>query len=208
MHLLNRAFKLDRSLVAGAAALFLLAIAAGCTGFFVNQPNSITVTQSGANTLAVVVGTPQQLTATGSFDSGTKDVTRSATWTSSTACATVSSTGLVTGVGNNSNVTITATVAGVSGSISGAITGGNSQSLTITSTPPGTTFSSGTTANFFASLNGNDVTNSTTWTSSDSSVATFSSNVATFVGQGTATITGSFAVSGSCATGSETVTVQ
>jgi len=46
---------------AALAAFVLMAVGSGCTGFFVNQPNSIAVTQAGASTLAVAVGTPQQL---------------------------------------------------------------------------------------------------------------------------------------------------
>src|SRR5437588_5985646 len=100
---------------AALAAFVLMTIGVGCRGFFVNQPNSVSVTQGSSSTLAVAVGTPQQLTATATFNSGTKDVTKSASWSSSSACATVSPTGLVTGIGAASGVTITASVGGVSG---------------------------------------------------------------------------------------------
>ncbi|HZQ19052.1 MAG TPA: hypothetical protein VFA90_10040 [Terriglobales bacterium] len=195
---------LRRVLLPVGVLLFL--ISGGCTGFFVNQPNSITVTQAGSSTLSVASGSTAQLTATGSFDSGTKDVTNSATWQSSSACATVSSTGLVTGVGAVSDVTITATLAGVSGSISGSVTGGSGQTLSVN--PPTTSFTTGDQATYTAILNGTDVTASTTWASSDTTVVSFSGNVATFVGAGTATITASFVGNGTCATGAVTVTVQ
>ena len=59
-------------------------------------PNSITI--SGGN--AVTVGSTLQLTATGNYDGGeTDDLTATSTWTSSSnGVATVSATGLVTGV--------------------------------------------------------------------------------------------------------------
>src|SRR5207245_3504734 len=116
---------------AALAAFVLGTMGVGCRGFFVNQPNSIAVTQGSSSTLAVAVGTPQQLTATATYNSGTKIVTNSATWSSSTPCATVSTTGLLTAVGPSSDVTITATLAGVQGTITGSTTGGSAQTLTI-----------------------------------------------------------------------------
>ena len=194
------------SLIAVAATLALLMVISGCRGFFVNQPNSIAVTQSGATTLSVAVGAPQQLTATASFNSGTKIVTNQASWSSSSACATVGNTGVVTAVGPNSNVSITATLDGVQGTISGSTTGGTSQTLVIS---PGTgTFSAGLQQAFTATLNGTNVTSSTTWSSSNTAAVTFSGNTATFVTAGSATITASDVATGTCATGSETITVQ
>lgn len=192
------------------AAFVVLAMGSGCRGFFVNQPNSISVTQNGSSTLSVAVGSPQQLTATASYNNGTKIVTSEASWSSSTSCASVASTGIVTAIGPSSSVTVTATLAGVQGTITGSTTGGTAQTLQITSNPAGTTFTNGTTATFSASLNNVDVTANSTWTSSNTSIVTFSGNTATFVtgASGTATITASYAVSGSCATGSETITVQ
>src|SRR5260370_6802449 len=111
------------SLIAALVALSLLVVAPGCTGFFVNQPNSIAVTTAGgASTFSVPPSV--QMKATATYTSSTKDVTKSATWGSSSACVTVSSTGLVVGAGAASNVTVTATLGGVSGSISGGSTGG------------------------------------------------------------------------------------
>ncbi|MGH9517884.1 MAG: hypothetical protein ACRD3P_19630 [Terriglobales bacterium] len=192
--------------ILGAAAVLVLG--AGCTGFFVNQPNSISVTTlAGASTFTVAQGSTVQLQATASFNSGSKDVTKSANWQSSSACATVSA-GTVKGLGTVSNVTITASVGGVNGSITGSVAGGTGSQLTITSSPSGTAFTSGTSAQFFAALNGTDVTASTTWSSSDTSIVEFSSNTASFVGSGTATITASYAAGSNCATGSETLTVQ
>src|SRR5215469_3342668 len=135
-------------------ALAIIAVALSCTGFFVNQPNSVTVTTApsggGSSTFSVPQGSTVKLFATAAFDSGNKDVTNSASWQSSTPCATVSA-GNVKGVGAATNVTITASVGGVSGSATGSVTGGTG--LTISSNPVGPTFTNGTQAVFSATLN-------------------------------------------------------
>jgi hypothetical protein len=197
-------------MIAAFAALAALALAASCRGFFVNQPNSVTVTTAtGASTFSVPPSA--QLKAVATYNDGTKDVTKSANWSSSSPCVTVSSTGLVNGLGAASSVTVTALVSGVSSSISGASTGGTGgQTLTIT---PNTnlTFATNTQHQFSASLNSQDVTSSATWTSSDTSVATFSTTtigLASFVGAGTSTISASLVTGSSCASGSENITVQ
>jgi trimeric autotransporter adhesin len=200
--------KRNLSLLCGIAALVVLVIGAGCTGFFVNQPNSVTVAPS---TLSIAQGATGQLQATAAFNSGSKDVTKSASWTSSSPCATVSQ-GVVTGVGPTTNVTITANVAGVSGTATVTVTG--AQGITIiTVSPANQTFTAATTPSqqFTATQNGVDVTNSATWTSGNTSVVTFSSTtpgLATFVGTGTTTITASVTSGNSCASGSTNVTVQ
>lgn len=61
------------------------------------------------------VGTTAQFAATATVSGGVEDVTTTATWTSSnTTIATVSSTGLVTGIASGSAV-ITATYSNISG---------------------------------------------------------------------------------------------
>lgn len=199
-----------RLVAAAALATFvLLAVGSGCRGFFVNQPNSVAVTQGSSSTLAVVVGMPQQLTATATFDSGTKDVTNSASWSSSTSCATVSATGLVTAVGPSSDVTITATLAGVQGSITGSTTGGTAQTLTVNAPTAGIT--AGGSGQFTATLNGSDVTSSSTWSSDNTSAVSFSTTTAgsaTFGTSGqTANVTASFASGSTCASGTLVVTI-
>jgi hypothetical protein len=196
--------------IMGMAALLVLG--AGCTGFFVNQPNSIAVTQAGSSTLAVTAPNTAQLTATASYNSGTKNVTNSASWQSSSACVAVSSTGVVKGIGAASNVTITASLGGVSGSITGSVTGGSGQTLTISSNPQQPFSLSSTTSVQFTATDSsnNDVTNSATWTSGDTSVLTFSSTpgLATLAATGTTAVTASTASSGTCSSGSETVTIN
>ena len=187
-----------RKLLLLCAFLSLMSLAwVGCRGFFVNPTlTSITVTPSNPN---LQVGGTLQLTATGNNDDGsTKNLTSSATWTSSDAThVTVSSTGLVKGIANTgtTGVTITAT----SGTISGTDTvtvGQTQQSLSITSSPSSpislASLGGNNTISFTATLNGTDVTGSTSFTSNNTSVISQpSGNTATLVGGvGSATITG------------------
>jgi len=202
-------FERTRSRTLLIAAILLLTLAASCTGFFVNQPNSLTVTTGanggGSSSFTVAQGSTVKLFATATYSSGNKDVTNSAVWQSSSPCATVV-TGSVKGVGTASGVTITATLSGIGGSATGTVTG-SGQGLLISSAPTGPTFTNGTTATFSATFNGTDVTSSTTWTSS-SNIATFQNNVATFSGTGPATITGSYINGTTCAGASVNITVQ
>jgi hypothetical protein len=192
-------------------ALVSLAFAQGCTGFFVNQPTSLTVTTGadggGSSTFTVNEGQTINLFATATFQdgSGNKDITSTASWQSSTPCATVTR-GTVKGIGPATGVTITASLNGVAGSASGSVTG-NGQGLVISSSPAGPNFTNLSMATFTATLNGQDVTASTTWTSS-SNIATFAGNVATFSGTGSATVTASFVSGNSCNGASDNITVQ
>jgi hypothetical protein len=193
------------SQIAAFAALLVLVVGAGCKGFFVNQPNSVTVSPS---TLSVAQGAKGQLQATAAFNSSSKDVTKSASWTSSSPCATVSQ-GVVTGVGAATNVTITANVAGVSGTATVTVTG--TQGITISPANQTFTLTTTPTTQFTATQNGSNVTNSATWASGNTSIVTFSSTtpgLATFVAAGTTTITASITSGTSCASGSTNVTVQ
>lgn len=202
------------SVIGTAVAALLLALAISCTGFFVNQPNSISVTTGanggGSNTFTVAQGSSVKLFATATYSSGNKDVTNSATWQSSTSCAPVT-IGTVKGVGPVSSVTITATLAGTTGSATGSVTGSGAQTLTITPAGPftlSTTPSVQFTATDSAS---NNVTNSATWTSSTTSVLTFSSTtpgLATLATTGSSTVTASVSSGSTCESGSLSVTVQ
>ena len=131
--------------------------------------------------LSLTKGNTATLTATVTPSGSTDRVT----WTSSnTAVATVSN-GVVTAVGNGSatitakagsksatcSVTVTTPATGISLSqTSLSLTKGNTATLTATVTPSGST-------------------DSVTWTSSNTSVATVSNGVVTAVGNGSATIT-------------------
>jgi hypothetical protein len=198
-------------MVAAVAALFLLIISGGCKGFFVNQPDSVSVTTgvngTGNSTFSVAQGSTTKLFATAAYSSGSKDVTNSAFWSSSSACATVNA-GTVTGVGAASNITITATVAAVSGSATGTVTGSSGQSLTIS--PTSVSLANGTVQ--FQAVDSSNVDHaaSATWTSGNSSILTFASSTggqATLVAQGTVTVSASLASGNSCESGSASVTV-
>jgi uncharacterized protein YjdB len=120
------------------------------------------------------------MTATGTYDNGTTDtVTDSAAWSSSdVSVATVSATGLVTGVAVGT-ATISATLKGLSGSTTVTVTVANLASISITSTS--TSLSSGQTTQFTATgilQDGSKVklTDSATWTSSNTAAATIDSS--------------------------------
>jgi uncharacterized protein YjdB len=208
-------------------ALLLIGLAlpiAGCTNPLVD---SIAVTPTSQS---VGVGQAVQFTATGTYGHGsnhpstTQDITDSVTWTSSVpAVATISSTGVATGVASGST-TITASMNGYTGVISASAT------LTVTgtsSTSPGAavvalaiipssqsvaapkqtsqfiaigTTSTGATV---------DLTNAVAWSSSSVQIATIGANtgLATAVGQGTVTITAIYTGSGSTLTATATFTV-
>jgi trimeric autotransporter adhesin len=194
---------------AALAAFVLMAMGTSCKGFFVNQPNSVTVTTTTGGTSFSAAPTAN-LKAVASFDSGNKDVTNSASWQSS-GCATVSTTGVVTATGTASSVTISATVAGVSGSITGStsVSGGTTQTLTIS--PTLATLSNGTVQ--FQALDSNSVDQAAnaTWTSSNTAVLSFASStggLATLSSAGTATVSASASSGSTCSTGSASVTVQ
>ncbi|QSQ17143.1 kelch repeat-containing protein [Myxococcus landrumensis] len=86
-------------------------------------------------TASVISGATQQFTAQGSFSDGTTaDVTSSATWTTSDSLvATVSGTGLGTGLAAGGPLTITATQGGVSGTAQLSVTGWMSAGALVTS---------------------------------------------------------------------------
>jgi hypothetical protein len=96
--------------------LFVAAAAMSCNGFFVDPIlQTITVTPA---TPGILVGGTQQMTATGTYDDGSrKNITGTSSWTSSdlTVATVTASGGLVTGVGAGT-ATIQATNEIISGS--------------------------------------------------------------------------------------------
>lgn len=195
-------------LLSGLVVLLVVGWTA-CNGFFVDETlTSITVNPQNAS---VTTGGTSQLTATGVNNDGTPANLSNVTWTSSnTQIATVSTTGLVTGV-STGTATITATVGSVSGTTTVTVSATNTGTLTIS--PANQTVSSTQGAiQFSATFNGQDVTASSVWTSSNTAVAQFSigtaTGLATFAGQGTTTITASFTPNGgSKVTGTTQLTV-
>ena len=150
---------------------------------------SVSVTPSTAST---IVGQSVTLTATTMDGAGNTLNGRIVGWTSSnTSIATVTSSGVVTGVGSGT-ATITASSEGVSGSAT--VTVGGIPVASVTVSPSTASVLVGQTTTLTATLrdgNGNVLTGRPiTWTSSASSVATVSAaGVVTGVSGGTATIT-------------------
>ena len=164
---------------------------------------SVSVTPSTAST---IVGQSVTLTATTKDGAGNTLTGRVVGWTSSnTSIATVTSSGVVTGVGSGT-ATITASSEGVSGSAT--VTVGGIPVASVTVSPSTASVLVGQTTTLSATLkdgNGNVLSGrSITWTSSASSVATVSAaGVVTGVSGGTATIT----ATSEGKSGSATVTV-
>ena len=168
--------------------------------------SSIVVTPS---TASIGVGSTQSFTATGTYSDGsTKNLTTSASWTSSSpSAATIAlHTGVATGVAAGA-ATITAT----SGTIKGTATLTISPTLTsIAVSPVNPTIAKGNTQQFsatgtFSDGSTQDLTSTATWTSSQTAAATIAAGgLATSTGTGTATIT---AASGSIS-GSTVITVN
>ncbi|HEX8946227.1 MAG TPA: Ig-like domain-containing protein [Gemmatimonadaceae bacterium] len=162
----------------GTAAVTVLEVPVG----------SVTVSPASST---IYIGHTTTLTATVKDQNGTVVTDRVVTWTSSDATkATVSSTGLVTGVAAGV-VTITATSEGKSGSATVTVL---APVASVTVTPTTVSVASGSTTQFTATLkdaSGNILTGRTvTWASSDITVATVSaSGLATALLVGSATIT-------------------
>ncbi len=192
-------------LLTAFAGLFLLAGAVSCRGFFVNSPDSLTISPNPVSFSNV--GDTQQLTAQATFGSKTQNVTTSTTWQSSNACSVLASTttiGQMTVIGTGSSVTITATYNGVTDTVTATIPTG------ISISPCGTSgkFSSGSTQTFTATSSGTDVTTSSTWSSSNTNIVKFansSSSLATF---GPTTGTAVITANNGSNTGELQVTVQ
>lgn len=192
-------------------ALVLLVALGGvsCRGFFVNPTlSSITVAPQSAS---VNIGGTLQFTATGVNSDGTSASLHNLTWSSSASnIATITSGGLVKGVASGT-ATITATDQSVTGS-STVTVGSTSNTLTISPSNQTVSLStSGGSVQFNATLNGQDVTAATNWSSSNTSVAFFSTGsagLATLQSVGTTTITATYTpTGGTTASGTTTLTV-
>jgi uncharacterized protein YjdB len=151
---------------------------------------SIAVT---ATSLTIAIGSTQQFKATGTYsDSSTKDITNSVTWSSdNTAAATVSSSGLATGVAAGS-VNIIATSGGIHGQAAVTVPAATLQSIAVTATS--LTIAIGSTQQFkatgtYSDSSTKDITSSVTWSSDNTAAATVSSSgLATGVAAGSANV--------------------
>jgi hypothetical protein len=177
-------------LVLAFAGLISLALSVACTGFFVN-PTLTTLTVN-PQTPSVQVGSSVQMTATGTYDDGSvKTLTGNVFWTSSnTAIATVNAGGKVVGVSAGTS-SISASSANVSGSTSVTVLVAGLVSITLK--PSSGSVGANSTFTFTATgnLQGGgtvDVTNSSTWSSSNTQVATVSQGVVTTLQPSTSTV--------------------
>lgn len=191
---------------------FLIACGGGSSSQTTTPPPQVTLQsiQVTGGTANLVVGQTVQLKATGSYSDGSsKDITSSATWSSSdSTLATVSSAGLVTAVASGS-VSVDAKM----GSINGALSVQVAPALaSIAVTPATVTIAASTSQQFVATGTYTDgskqiLTGTATWSASNTTVATVGSGptngLVKALAAGTITIT---ATSGSVS-GSASLTV-
>jgi trimeric autotransporter adhesin len=166
-----------------------------------NSPSLTSITISPSIT-SLGVGISQQLKATGKYSDGSsKDLTSSATWSSSNAdMAKVSSGGLVTGV-NSGNVTITAAEKTISNSLKLSIVPASPGPVPLTSitiTPAITSLGIGaiqqlTATGKYSDGSSKNLTSTVTWSSSSSSLATINGGgLVTGIKSGNITITAAY----------------
>lgn len=199
------------------AALFSLALAVSCTGFFQNPTlTSLTV----GPVLNVNQGGTGQLSVTGSYSDGsTKSLSTGVVWSSSDdTIATVSNSGLVTGVAAGGPVTITAADGTVTGTTTVTVVLINVTAININPTTASASANGGfATFEAFATVSGDstqpNVTSQATWTitsTSSGTIADFSLTQATdpvtVTVQSTATVGEVATITASYTSGSTTFT--
>nr|WP_277751220.1 Ig-like domain-containing protein [Granulicella sibirica] len=170
---------------------------ASTSSFTVTPATLVSIAFSPA-TPSVAAGTTAQVTTTGNFSDGsTQDLSGSATYSSSDpTVATVSATGLVSGVAPGTSV-VTVTAGGMTSTFTVNVTTATLVSIAIT---PGTpaSFAKGTTQQFTATGTYSDGTtqnlsSSATWTTSNASAITVDSHgLATGAGVGSAQLTATY----------------
>jgi trimeric autotransporter adhesin len=153
-----------------------VALATGCTGFFVNPTlSSLTI---GPQDQTITTAQTLQMSATGTYSDGsTQDLTGKVNWSSdTTSCASINSAGVVTPVKTVTGI-CTATISAASGTVSAAtttvtVTEGTPTSITLTvsnaNPAPGTAITFTAKALFPGSSTPQDITSSVTWIDSDS----------------------------------------
>jgi trimeric autotransporter adhesin len=179
--------------------LLLLAFGAGCKGFFV-QPtlSSITVAPSSQTIETGTSDNTQQFTATGVYNDGSTG-NPAVSWTSSEpGFATISASGLATSVSlGQTTITATATQNGtISGTASLTVTVGCIESIALDPTSlslsaSGENNSQQIAANATTCNGPFPITDTATWTSSNTAVATVDAGLVTAVASGTTNITAS-----------------
>ncbi len=157
-----------------------------------NGATLVSIAVSPANP-SISQGNTQQFTATGTYSDGShQDLTNTAAWSSSSpAVASISSAGLATGTSTGST-TIQATLGSINGSTQLTVT--TAVLVSISVTPVNSSLGIGTRQQYTATGNYSDgshqdLTNSVSWTSSNTGVATISATgLATGVTSGTTSI--------------------
>jgi len=147
-----------------------------------NNPPTLQSISVSPSTPTIIVGGTQPFTATGHYsDNSTKDLTTSATWSSSdTTVATIAASGVATGVKAGA-ATITATSGTVSGNTGLTVNAAPPpvlQSITVGPSNPGVFVGSSlqfAATGHYDDGSQKDITGSVTWASSDTSKATINS---------------------------------
>ncbi len=195
-----------------AILVCLLASSAGCGGFFQSENAIASVT---IKPRSVIAGMDESIsfTAMARTNGGDEfDVTDSATWTSSSDAARIDGPGRVTTTAQGS-VTVSATKDTVKGESSVLVAEYRLQSIDVTPVDQSISVNGGGVqykANgVFADGSTQDITSIVTWSSSDSSVATVTSNgLATPVASGETTITAAVSTASALVSNSTHLTVD
>lgn len=204
-----------RTWIARAAVLgcvITVLLFAGCGDFFVSEGTADHITLSSTGLLLKSAET-KQITATSVTVGGTStDVTNTAQWTSSdTSVATVSNTGLITAVGAGSAI-ITAAADGNEADARIVVSASTVTGLSVTPNNPTLQIAGTQQLTAVAQTQEGsvpDISSITTWSSSNSSVATVNtSGLVTAQTSGTATITASVTTATATVSGTSNVTVN
>jgi trimeric autotransporter adhesin len=148
----------------------------GSTVLTVTPAILLTITVAPANP-TIASGTTQSFTATGFFSDGsTQNLTSSVTWSSSTSVATINTSGLATGLAPG-QTTITASLGSVSNSAVLTVT--TAVLVSIAVNPANSSLLVGSAQQFtatgtYSDNSTQDLTNSATWTSSNTNIASIS----------------------------------
>ena len=168
------------------------------------QAAAVTAIQIAPATLAIPLGTTQQMTATATYTDGTTgDVTNSVNWAATPVnIVSASASGMMRGLAKGA-FTVTATSGSVMGSLNGSVGNAILQSLQVN--PASAAIPKGTTQNFTAMAiysdgTKQDVTSSTTWGSTNAGVASIdSAGTATAGSQGSTQINATYQTSSGAA---------
>jgi hypothetical protein len=159
-------------ILAAFATLLLLAVGIGCHGFFVDPVlTSITV----GPTATIQTTATIQMSAVGTYNDGsTSSLSSGVSWsTASPEVASVSNSGLVTGVAQGSSI-ITAASGTQTGTATITVTIGGITAIKVTTSDGKTSIPFGSSEQFIATATADgkqvDVTNSVTWTTNPTTI--------------------------------------